>query len=74
MQNLIRMTDQENKNFDEAIKEYNEKLHNNKQMARQILYELGIITKRGKIRKGREGLVNLLASGAADKRYGITNR
>jgi len=59
------MTDRERQEFDEAIKNYKEKLHNNKQMARQVLYELGIITKRGKIRKGREDLCTLLGRGSS---------
>ena len=66
------MTDQERQEFDEAIKKYKEELHNNKQMAREVLYRLGIITKKGKIRKGREGLCYLLGNGSPEikKRYG----
>ena len=52
------MTDKERKEFlDAMIKSREDMVRNNdKKLAMQILYDAGLITKIGKIRKGREGV------------------
>ena len=59
------MTDKERKEFlDAMIKSREDMVRNNdKKLAMQILYDAGLITKKGKIRKGKEGVCMLLGQG-----------
>ena len=61
------MTDKERKEFTDAIRKRTEKMvrNNDKKLARQILYDAGIFTKTGKIRKGMEGVCILLSRGSS---------
>ena len=60
---MITMTEKEMQEFTDAIRKRTEELirTKDKKLAREMLYDAGIVTKTGKIKKGMEGVCILLS-------------
>lgn len=58
------MSEEEREEMIVALDAMKARANHDKQFARQMLIDLGILTKKGKIRKGREALCMLLSRGS----------
>jgi hypothetical protein len=57
------MSEEERKEFIEIIEKYHKKVSGNKKAARELLYDAGIITKKGNLRRNYKHLCILLGQG-----------